>query len=590
MAHMDSPVDMEISDGSISNSSDMEIEDPNEEVTYVMNGTPYYDHASNPYSANMPLTSSSSLMSQHGITSEQNLMTPQNYSMPSLTSYIKSYHNGYQSRQRSGMRKVSLEQETGHAMRDNHYHMGYPSQVSNALPAQKATGYSNNSSGYIQHDNMSGSHNISIAKTQGNEHLQRMTGKSGGIYFDSFDDSDSDESFTTAPGSPIHLAETVMDFKHGNNVSSNDNADPEVQLEKCQQELQLLDERKKEIEKAKNKLSLDMLGLQVKLSIERNRKNKPTKKPIKSKKAAFGSKYSAIETIENGDEKKPSVEKHDPNGNAEPFPGRNIETHEHITTQAPSVSLKHISAATIQQSSLPGPAISPSLPASNPALQPLTAVQRLKPSQAHASVEKASTNTSENITLTAKRSVFSAAAQSAAIPKKPSSSISKSTKQKVPKTLQASIGALEPKLHIPAPQPLPTRDALPPTSVTKLEKKAKHKQINDAAITVTQGQKPVAQSQIPSTHTMVDKQSAKILKKDPPISPTKTNENNKGAFRPYRSPLDLFGIQAGEEKRDIARQPTGPRPDTVYKSFCAFEANGGTCNDDTCTAMHFRDF
>ncbi|CAO3590606.1 unnamed protein product [Absidia cylindrospora] len=52
----------------------------------------------------------------------------------------------------------------------------------------------------------------------------------------------------------------------------------------------------------------------------------------------------------------------------------------------------------------------------------------------------------------------------------------------------------------------------------------------------------------------------------------------------YQSPLVTFGIHPEQSTKTTRGNKR------VDKPLCVFEAEGGTCNDDTCHSMHFRDF
>ncbi|KAI7877995.1 hypothetical protein K492DRAFT_10338 [Lichtheimia hyalospora FSU 10163] len=61
---------------------------------------------------------------------------------------------------------------------------------------------------------------------------------------------------------------------------------------------------------------------------------------------------------------------------------------------------------------------------------------------------------------------------------------------------------------------------------------------------------------------------------------TSQTKRYKGAFKPYESPLTRLGI--GSQKRTLPLN-------RVKRGLCRFETGGGTCNDDTCPDLHFRD-
>ncbi|KAJ8662490.1 hypothetical protein O0I10_001450 [Lichtheimia ornata] len=63
-------------------------------------------------------------------------------------------------------------------------------------------------------------------------------------------------------------------------------------------------------------------------------------------------------------------------------------------------------------------------------------------------------------------------------------------------------------------------------------------------------------------------------------APTSEAKRHKGTFKPYESPLTRLGI--GSQKKALPM-------DRVKRGLCRFEAGGGTCNDDTCRDLHFRD-
>ncbi|KAI8394133.1 uncharacterized protein BYT42DRAFT_553502 [Radiomyces spectabilis] len=90
-----------------------------------------------------------------------------------------------------------------------------------------------------------------------------------------------------------------------------------------------------------------------------------------------------------------------------------------------------------------------------------------------------------------------------------------------------------------------------------------------------------------------NKQQTAVQSSSP--APSKTNKpstaessatSNKGAFKPYQSPLNMLGISHIED----TTTSSSSAPTDVNKQLCAFEMVGGTCNDRTCTSLHFRDF
>ncbi|KAI9254496.1 hypothetical protein BDA99DRAFT_518572 [Phascolomyces articulosus] len=91
---------------------------------------------------------------------------------------------------------------------------------------------------------------------------------------------------------------------------------------------------------------------------------------------------------------------------------------------------------------------------------------------------------------------------------------------------------------------------------------------------------------------------------------------SKGAFKPYESPLQRFGFSntnkfpsiqynGNSENNDNSNNnnnsnssnfsQSGGRTSETFsmdlgRELCKYETVGGTCNDDTCQALHFRDF
>ncbi|KAG0174406.1 hypothetical protein DFQ28_007675 [Apophysomyces sp. BC1034] len=589
---MDSPVDMEISDGSISNSSDMEIEDPDEDVAYVSGNAGIYDHTSSIYSTSTGLVSSSLPVSQPTIESpETSMRATQSYLMPSLMAYARPYHDGYQARQAHASTKSQLESEAGHTMQQKHYDAIYATRTSN-LPvttAQKALLHVHADLDEIKTGTSETVQQVSVQKLQGSSSMQTRNERSRGICFDTFDDSDSDESFVTAPGSPVCLSDSDMDLEHGEHSPNIENEDPEAQLGRCQRELQLLDEKKETIEKAKNKLGLDMLGLQVKLSIERNRKNMPKKMISKTKKVSPGNKRSPNEVSGNDDQKRSSIQKHASKDNMEQLPNQGIEISQAISTPALPTSLSHIPVASASRPSLIAPSIPPVTTTPKTSLQPLPTTHQTSSSLLSTNVEQSIAANTEVHTVGAKSPSTPAPFQPTAVLKNAPMTSSTSPKQKVIKTPQSSSGAIGLKAHVLAPQLSQGRDDLALAGLVKTKKKKKPKQTNEVVINSVQGGNVTQQHQTPSLQSTVDKQAPTILQKMTFAAPLDPGENTKGVFKPYRSPLGLFGIQPPEEKREIGHQ-LALKPDNIHKSLCAFEANGGTCNDDTCTELHFRDF
>ncbi|ORZ14491.1 hypothetical protein BCR42DRAFT_52998 [Absidia repens] len=114
--------------------------------------------------------------------------------------------------------------------------------------------------------------------------------------------------------------------------------------------------------------------------------------------------------------------------------------------------------------------------------------------------------------------------------------------------------------------------------------------------TNTKSQRPMAvppANKQPSVPPAKPKGNSASNSAPPPLRPAPQSSSETTAIssvaktlkkQNYQSPLVTFGIHPEQSTK------TTPKSKRVDKPLCVFEAEGGTCNDDTCHSMHFRDF
>ncbi|KAG2218845.1 hypothetical protein INT45_007612 [Circinella minor] len=400
---------------------------------------------------------------------------------------------------------------------------------------------------------------------------------------DDDDDTDSLSSYVTAP------LYTVNESEEEGLIGDEDEDDMET-LGWYKHIVHKLDTEIDKTKKSKRALEEEVLRLQIKLSVEKNKINSIMKKKNDKKKKMMdkgNKKMKSIVSTSIVPEEQPVTKK---NSSASPavtsFSYKS--TSSNMAPKQPPTSTpltSNLSSSTLQK-----PVETTKTTISKPA-SPLTIASPSLPLPSASGIVKTNKPIKSKDTPSSSSSSSISTPVSNPMIKKSTVSTPPSTGSTIPSTMPSKVST---SIISSKPSSSPTSFNKPNT-LTNLKKTS-------------------------STMTPPTRVNAITQRKSSSIHPAPKNgiqHHSKGAFKPYESPLRRFGFSHMDTKENgiknndknmmssgiiissngVSNNHSNNNNDVdngnsgdMNRALCRYETVGGTCNDDTCQALHFRDF
>ncbi|CDH50147.1 predicted protein [Lichtheimia corymbifera JMRC:FSU:9682] len=535
MAALQSPIDMDISDGS---NSDMDVSESDQETE----SAPVKTLSSKQATTYTPIPSFTS---------------PQYYPRPTSDAAMLSYAAGNQ----FGTNTQNMLTDTRANMMSPFF-FGGGGGYNQPIPAKRSI--------HLNPYMANGGMDSRDKNTRWRQQEQRIKSPKPTTTMDQqhLDDSDADSYYTAAsdfeedeeePG----LIKTDQDEMDG----------LQAELHRYKLEISTLDERLDEIGRKKQRLEQDVLRLRVHQSMKKNRKR------VANQNTTTTNSPSQATTT------------------AIPNPTKAKQEQQQHITVSPISTTNH----TAIQQPMPRPPAASTVPPSSAAVS-VPPYKKMQPPKVKPVIPPATASTTKPVSNTNHISFASHHRQWVAPYAAASSNTSSSSSQSpgknanfvtIPPTSLSTRSTTVTKPKTTATSMTPPSIATPPKTTSSTAAAATVASKVTAPETVSSAVKEAwLVESIPRTYAAPLRGPKEPQVKEAPavshvkqpgassVAPTSQAKGHKGAFKPYESPLTRLGI--GSQKKSLPM-------DRVRRGLCRFETGGGTCNDDTCPDLHFRD-